>query len=326
MGSGSQQLIIQGDITNIPALFVKNPGWHAVFDTDGALAEANRRKMLDRAIADKATITGYHYGMPGAGTIAKDGNGYVFTADQRLTHSRRDHDRIPPQNLRTKGATHSRGAFSLPARSQGADPAHKLRAAKFVSRQRKYDRICSAEVLFLRGARTMVHASQQFTPPQLLEAGHRAEAEGRLDLAAQFYRHLTEHYAFTGEAAEARNGLGRVGAAQSQVWHMNGAAHPNGAARPQRRRPVAPRDHYRTGRALARLLSALGWSRSSADLRLLPSTWGSIISHTPRPCRVWRQCKSWLERRVYSAPDCSLCSPARRRARSSIRRMRRAIW
>jgi hypothetical protein len=30
-------------------------------------------------IADKVTITGYHYGMPGAGTIAKDGSGYVFT-------------------------------------------------------------------------------------------------------------------------------------------------------------------------------------------------------------------------------------------------------
>lgn len=79
VGSGSQQLIVQGDITNIPALFAKNPGWHAVFDTDGPLAEATRRKMLDRAIADKATITGYHYGMPGAGTIAKDGNGYVFS-------------------------------------------------------------------------------------------------------------------------------------------------------------------------------------------------------------------------------------------------------
>ena len=24
------------------------------------------------------TVTGYHYGMPGAGTLAKDGNGYVF--------------------------------------------------------------------------------------------------------------------------------------------------------------------------------------------------------------------------------------------------------
>jgi hypothetical protein len=25
------------------------------------------------------TITGYHYGVPGAGTIARDGNSYVFT-------------------------------------------------------------------------------------------------------------------------------------------------------------------------------------------------------------------------------------------------------
>lgn len=79
VGSGSQQLIVLGDLTNMPALFVKNPGWHAAFDSDGPLAEANRRKMFDRVIADKVTITGYHYGMPGAGTIAKDGNSYAFT-------------------------------------------------------------------------------------------------------------------------------------------------------------------------------------------------------------------------------------------------------
>jgi hypothetical protein len=34
--------------------------------------------MFDRVIADKVTITGYHYGMPGAGTIQKDGAGYAF--------------------------------------------------------------------------------------------------------------------------------------------------------------------------------------------------------------------------------------------------------
>lgn len=78
VGSGDRQLIVLGDVTNIPALFVKNPGWHAVFDSDAAMAETNRRKIFDRAIADKATITGYHYGMPGAGTISKDGNGYAF--------------------------------------------------------------------------------------------------------------------------------------------------------------------------------------------------------------------------------------------------------
>jgi hypothetical protein len=69
---------VLGDVSNIPALFVVHPEWRAAFDTDGQLAETNRRKMFDRVIADKVTVAGYHFGMPGAGTINKDGNGYVF--------------------------------------------------------------------------------------------------------------------------------------------------------------------------------------------------------------------------------------------------------
>ena len=34
VGSGKQQLLVLGDVTNIPLLFVKNPGWQAVFDAD----------------------------------------------------------------------------------------------------------------------------------------------------------------------------------------------------------------------------------------------------------------------------------------------------
>lgn len=75
---GDKPFMVLADLTNIPALFVKNPGWHAQFDGDAAMAEANRRKLFDRAIADKAIIAGYHYGMPGAGTITKDGAGYAF--------------------------------------------------------------------------------------------------------------------------------------------------------------------------------------------------------------------------------------------------------
>ncbi|MCB1519528.1 MAG: MBL fold metallo-hydrolase [Hyphomicrobiaceae bacterium] len=78
VGSGKDQLMVLADITNIPALFVRNPGWHAVFDGDPQMAEASRRRMFDRVIADGAIITGYHYGMPGAGRIEKDGNGYAF--------------------------------------------------------------------------------------------------------------------------------------------------------------------------------------------------------------------------------------------------------
>lgn len=78
VASGNQQFMALGDITNIPALFVKNPGWHAVFDSNATLAEENRRKMFDRAVADKLVVSGYHYGLPGAGTIQKDGSGYAF--------------------------------------------------------------------------------------------------------------------------------------------------------------------------------------------------------------------------------------------------------
>ena len=79
VGSGSQQLIVLGDTSNITSLFVRNPGWHAVFDQDAAMAEATRRKLYDQVIADKAIISGYHFGMPGVGRLAKDGSGYAFT-------------------------------------------------------------------------------------------------------------------------------------------------------------------------------------------------------------------------------------------------------
>jgi glyoxylase-like metal-dependent hydrolase (beta-lactamase superfamily II) len=78
VSSGRNQLIVLGDVSNIPSLFVKNPGWHAAFDVDGNLAETNRRKMYDRVVADNVTITGYHFGLPGAGKIKKDGAGYAF--------------------------------------------------------------------------------------------------------------------------------------------------------------------------------------------------------------------------------------------------------
>jgi len=78
VASGNAKLIVTGDLTNIPAIFVKNPGWHAVFDADAALAEKNRRALFERAIAEGAILTGYHWGMPGAGTIKKDGNGYAL--------------------------------------------------------------------------------------------------------------------------------------------------------------------------------------------------------------------------------------------------------
>ena len=78
VSSGSDQLMVLGDVTNLPALFVRHPGWHAAFDQDPEMAESTRRKMFDRVVSDKISVTGYHYGMPGAGSIEKDGKGYAY--------------------------------------------------------------------------------------------------------------------------------------------------------------------------------------------------------------------------------------------------------
>ena len=78
LGSGSAQLLVLGDVTSTPPVNLANPGWHIMFDRDAQQAEATRRKTLDRIIADKIIATGYHWGMPGAGTLQKDGNGYAL--------------------------------------------------------------------------------------------------------------------------------------------------------------------------------------------------------------------------------------------------------
>jgi hypothetical protein len=109
----------------------------------------------------------------------------------------------------------------------------------------------------------MVHPSSPFTPAQLLDSARRSEAEGKIELANQFYRHLTEHYANTPEAAEARGAIGRIGSIQPLAWQSGDtAAGAEVASRPKRgtrRRPVAPREHYRAGRALALCASGAGW-------------------------------------------------------------------
>ena len=76
IASGSGKVFVQSDVTNHPALFVKNPRWHAFFDQDGTQAEATRLKIYDMMVAEKMLMQGFHYPFPALGHIEKDGNGY----------------------------------------------------------------------------------------------------------------------------------------------------------------------------------------------------------------------------------------------------------
>jgi glyoxylase-like metal-dependent hydrolase (beta-lactamase superfamily II) len=78
LSSGNQQLMISGDTIYMPALVGANPGWHGAYDQDVAMAEASRRRLLDRVVADNIMICGSHFPWPGVGRMVKDGNRYMF--------------------------------------------------------------------------------------------------------------------------------------------------------------------------------------------------------------------------------------------------------
>jgi glyoxylase-like metal-dependent hydrolase (beta-lactamase superfamily II) len=73
VGSGNSKIFVQSDVTNNPYLFLRNPGWHIVYDMDGTKAEATRRKFYDMAAAEKALIAGFHFPFPSLGYVEKDG-------------------------------------------------------------------------------------------------------------------------------------------------------------------------------------------------------------------------------------------------------------
>jgi glyoxylase-like metal-dependent hydrolase (beta-lactamase superfamily II) len=77
VASGSDKVLVQADLTAaIALLFVRQPGWHAVFDMDGAMAEEVRRKTYDMAATEKMLIQGFHFPFPALGYIEKDGSAY----------------------------------------------------------------------------------------------------------------------------------------------------------------------------------------------------------------------------------------------------------
>ncbi|WP_445503170.1 MBL fold metallo-hydrolase [Microvirga sp. G4-2] len=82
LSSGSAKLMIMSDVTNHPALFVRNPDWSAVFDMDAEQARATRRRMLDMAATERAQVAFYHAPFPATGHIAKEGNGFRFVPVQ----------------------------------------------------------------------------------------------------------------------------------------------------------------------------------------------------------------------------------------------------
>jgi glyoxylase-like metal-dependent hydrolase (beta-lactamase superfamily II) len=76
VAAGSESMLVLGDVTNNPYLFLRNPDWQGTFDVDGPLAVETRRKVFDRAAADRMLLQGYHFPFPAVGYVNRTAGGY----------------------------------------------------------------------------------------------------------------------------------------------------------------------------------------------------------------------------------------------------------
>jgi glyoxylase-like metal-dependent hydrolase (beta-lactamase superfamily II) len=74
--SGHQSMLAMSDTVRNPYLFARHPDWQPIFDMDWTLAVKTRRRMLDRAAADRMLVEAYHFPFPASGHMVRRGLGY----------------------------------------------------------------------------------------------------------------------------------------------------------------------------------------------------------------------------------------------------------
>jgi glyoxylase-like metal-dependent hydrolase (beta-lactamase superfamily II) len=79
--SGKDSLLIWGDLVHLASIQIARPDTGLVYDVDPQAACATRRRMFDRAAADKFQVAGAHLDFPGFGTIVRKGMGFGFEPD-----------------------------------------------------------------------------------------------------------------------------------------------------------------------------------------------------------------------------------------------------
>lgn len=79
ISSGGEQLLHMADISHHHAFSFARPEWVLAFDVQPEVAEATRRKLLDRAAADRLRVFGAHMPFPALGHVkALEGGRYEY--------------------------------------------------------------------------------------------------------------------------------------------------------------------------------------------------------------------------------------------------------
>ncbi len=78
--AGGDGLMVVGDVIANAAVSFAHPEWRFAIDTVPELAIASRRRLLDRAVAEKTRLIGSHWPYPGLGMAERSGSAYRFVA------------------------------------------------------------------------------------------------------------------------------------------------------------------------------------------------------------------------------------------------------
>ena len=78
IASGSQSLLIWGDIIHVPEVQVAHPEVTMAFDTDPHQAAATRKRTFDMVTTDRQLIAGMHVHFPGFAHLVKSGENYLM--------------------------------------------------------------------------------------------------------------------------------------------------------------------------------------------------------------------------------------------------------
>jgi len=76
--SGSERLCFMGDLTHHHVLLMERPWMEFKYDTDPKLSAKSRTRVLDMLAHDRIQVMSYHFAWPGAGHIARAGDGFRY--------------------------------------------------------------------------------------------------------------------------------------------------------------------------------------------------------------------------------------------------------
>lgn len=84
VSSGREQLLHFVDAAHHHALSFAHPEWRFAYDTDPALATETRKKLFDRAAADRLRLFGAHMPFPALGRVRRTGSAYTYVQEPFL--------------------------------------------------------------------------------------------------------------------------------------------------------------------------------------------------------------------------------------------------